>query len=128
MLDFGRDDYYGHGGTWTDIRQSTFLERLDSPDRTPPTPPTAIRVGDDPSGLVRFTWGASTDDVGPVAYRIYEDGKFVRQVATTSVLAARPGHDGALRGSRRRPRRPPQRPGRRRGSAPTPAWSTSAAA
>jgi hypothetical protein len=85
-LDSGRDDYYGHSGFWNDVQDSTFLERLDSSDRTPPTAPDGLRVGDDPSGFVRFTWGASTDDVGPVAYRIYQDGGFVRQISTTSVL------------------------------------------
>ncbi len=86
VLDSARNDYYGHAGSWTDVQDSTFLERLDSPDRTPPTTPAGLRVGDDPSGFVRFSWGASTDDVGPVAYRIYADGDFVRQIATTSVL------------------------------------------
>ena len=35
VLDSGRNDYYGHAGTWTDVQDSTFLERLDSPDRIP---------------------------------------------------------------------------------------------
>ena len=37
----------------------------------------------------------STDDVGPVAYRIYEDGQFVREVTTTTVRLA-DTHDLAL--------------------------------
>ncbi len=86
VLDSGRNDYYGHAGTWTDVQDSTFLERLDSPDRVPPTVPDGLRVGDDPSGSVRFSWRPSSDDVGPAAYRLYEDGRFVRQVAETSVL------------------------------------------
>jgi hypothetical protein len=86
VLDFGRNDYYGHGGVWSDVQDSTFLERLDSPDRTPPTLPDVVRVGDDPSGLVRFSWRPSTDDVGPVTYRVYQDRRFVREVTTTSVL------------------------------------------
>ncbi len=86
VLDVGRNDYYGHQGTWTDVQDSTFLERLDSPDRTPPSLPSGLRVGDDPAGLVRFSWLPSTDDVGPVAYRLYQDGRFVRQVTTTSAL------------------------------------------
>ncbi len=28
-LDVGRDDYYGHGGNWPDVRDSPFLVRLD---------------------------------------------------------------------------------------------------
>lgn len=86
VLDAARNDYYGHGGGWIDVQDSPFLEPLDSLDRTPPTAPAGLRVGDDPTGLVRFSWSASTDDVGPVAYRIYEDGHFLRQVSTTSVL------------------------------------------
>ena len=41
MLDGGRDDYYGHSGTWTDVQDSLFLERLDSPDRAAPSLPRA---------------------------------------------------------------------------------------
>ena len=95
VLDAGRNDYYAHSGAWTDVQDSTFLERLDSPDRTPPTTPTGLRVGDDPRGFARLSWQASTDDVGPVAYRVYEDGRFVRQVTTTSVL--RPGTTATVR-------------------------------
>jgi hypothetical protein len=90
VLDSARNDYYGHAGTWNDVQDSTFLERLDSPDRTPPTTPGELRVGDDPTGYVRFSWSASTDDVGPIAYRIYEDGDFVRQISTTSLLLPEP--------------------------------------
>ena len=86
VLDAARNDYYGHGGGWIDVQDSPFLEPLDSLDRTPPTAPAGLRVGDDPTRLVRFSWSASTDDVGPVAYRIYQDGDFLRQVSTTSVL------------------------------------------
>lgn len=92
MLDGGRDDYYGHSGSWTDIRDSLFLERLDSPDRSAPTAPAAPVVRDDPSGLVAFSWRASSDDVGPVAYRIYQDERFVREVARSAVLLI--PHDG----------------------------------
>ena len=33
VLDGGHDDYYGHSGSWPDVQDSFFLERLDSPDR-----------------------------------------------------------------------------------------------
>jgi hypothetical protein len=36
--------------------------------------------------MVRFSWRSSTDDVGPVAYRLYQASLFLRQVTTTSVL------------------------------------------
>lgn len=86
VLDAGRDDYYGHSGSWLDLRDSFFLERLDGADRTPPSRPSGLRAGADPSGLARFSWRAATDDAGPVAYRVYQDGRFLRQTTTTSVL------------------------------------------
>ena len=94
VLDAGRNDYYGHAGTWGDVQDSTFLERLDSGDRTPPTTPETLRIGDDPSGFVRISWRVSTDDVGPVAYRVYQEGRFVRQVTTTSLLLPETGATG----------------------------------
>ena len=92
VLDAGRNDYYGHLGSWADVQDSTFLERLDSPDRTPPTVPAAFRVGDAATGSVRLSWQASSDDVGPVTYRLYQDRRFVREVSTTTVLL--PDTDG----------------------------------
>jgi hypothetical protein len=85
VLDSGRDDYYGHSGAWNDVQDSLFLERLDSSDLTPPDAPQALRIGDDRNGLVRISWGASPDDVGPVSYRVYENGSFVRELAQTSM-------------------------------------------
>ena len=127
VLDSGRNDYYGHSGTWTDVQDSTFLERLDSPDRTPPTAPGGLRVGDAPTGFVRVSWQASTDDVGPVAYRLYQDGRFVREVTTTTVLLPDTDDLARLRGSRRGPGRPPERARRRAVPVRAPAWSTSRA-
>ena len=86
VLDGGRDDYYAHSGSWLDVQDSLFLERLDSPDRSAPSAPAALVVRDDTSGLVSFSWRASSDDVGPVAYRVYQDGRFVRQVSRPSAL------------------------------------------
>jgi hypothetical protein len=31
LLDFGRNDYYAHGGAWWDIRNSTWLSHLEAP-------------------------------------------------------------------------------------------------
>jgi hypothetical protein len=33
VLDVGRDDYYGHTGTWLDVQDSPFLRRLDLPQQ-----------------------------------------------------------------------------------------------
>jgi hypothetical protein len=93
VLDAGRDDYYGHSGAWTDVQDSLFLERLDSPDRSAPTTPAAPVVKDDPSGLVAFSWRASSDDVGPVVYRLYENGRFAREVTGSSALLSPPDGD-----------------------------------
>jgi hypothetical protein len=90
VLDGGRDDYYGHSGSWTDVQDSLFFERLDSPDRSAPTAPAAPIVRDDPTGLVAFSWRASSDDVGPVFYRIYQNGRFVREVSRVSALLIPP--------------------------------------
>jgi hypothetical protein len=96
VLDAGRDDYYGHGGTWSDVRNSLFLERLDSPDRTPPAAPTRLLAGGTPAGEVRLSWDASTDDVGPVTYRLYGDDTFVRSVSQTAVSFSVPPGETAL--------------------------------
>jgi hypothetical protein len=87
VLDGGRDDYYGHSGPWIDVQDSLFLERLDSPDRAAPTSPAGLTATDGPApGLVRVSWRASADDVGPVAYRVYQDGRFVASTTSTSAL------------------------------------------
>lgn len=87
VLDTARDDYYGHSGTWPNVRESRFLERLDSPDRVPPSTPGAFTATDGAAlGIVRLSWRASTDDVGPITYRVYQDGRFVASTSSTSTL------------------------------------------
>ena len=34
VLDYGRDDYYGHSGSWIDIQDSLWLHRLDVPEES----------------------------------------------------------------------------------------------
>jgi hypothetical protein len=85
VLDGGRDDYYGHSGTWTDVQDSLFLERLDSPDRTAPSLPSSLTATDGAApGIVRVSWRASTDDLGPVTYRVYQDNRFITTTTSTS--------------------------------------------
>ena len=87
VLDGGRDDYYGHSGSWTDVQDSLFLERLDSPDRAAPSPPSSLFATDAAiAGIVRFSWRASTDDVGPVGYRVYQDDRFISTTTSTSAI------------------------------------------
>jgi hypothetical protein len=85
VLDSGRDDYYGHSGLWTDVQDSLFLERLDSPDRTAPSLPASLTATDGSGpGVVRVSWRAATDDVGPITYRVYQDGRFISTTTSTS--------------------------------------------
>jgi len=86
VLDGGRDDYYGHSGPWSDVQDSLFLERLDSRDRAAPSLPASLTAtnGGAP-GIVRVSWRASTDDIGPITYRVYQDDRFV---STTTSLSA----------------------------------------
>jgi hypothetical protein len=87
VLDAGRDDYYAHPGRWPDIQDSLFLERLDSPDRAPPSLPTRLTATDGAApGLIRVSWRPSTDDVGPIAYRVYQDGRLVAVTTSMSAL------------------------------------------
>ena len=87
VLDGGRDDYYGHSGTWIDVQDSLFLERLDSPDRAAPSLPVGLTATDGGApGIVRLSWRASTDDVGPIAYRVYQDDRFISTTTSTSAI------------------------------------------
>ncbi len=87
VLDGGRDDYYGHQGSWADVQDSLFLERLDSPDRSAPSSPTGLTATDGAApGIVRLSWRPSTDDLGPITYRVYQDNRFVSSTASTSAL------------------------------------------
>ena len=87
VLDGGRDDYYGHSGTWIDVQDSLFLERLNSPDRAAPSIPSSLTATDGAGpGIVRLSWRASTDDVGPVTYRVYQDERFISTTTSTSAI------------------------------------------
>lgn len=84
-LDAGRNDYYGHGGSWFDVRSSSlFFNRLDGTDQAAPSAPvrpTATSAGT----LASFSWQPARDDVGPVSYRIYnEDGSLRDRIETSS--------------------------------------------
>ena len=69
-------------------RGSLFLERLDSPDRTAPTVPAALVVRERPRPRrsSRSRGAPSNDDVGPVTYWVYENGRFRQEVLRTSAL------------------------------------------
>lgn len=92
LLDAGHDDYYGHSGSWWDVQDSLFLERLDSPDRTAPGAVGSF-MATSAGATVTLRWGAATDDSGSVVYRVYRDGKLVAKNATPGAAdgTAQPG-------------------------------------
>lgn len=85
VLDAGRDDYYAHGGNWTDVHDSWFLVHLDKGD---PNPPTGLNRFTPTSELSRvqgfrkqrfvsvLRWSKARDP-GGVTYRVYQDGELV---------------------------------------------------
>ena len=54
--------------------QSAALATSTTPDATAPTAPTALTVGTRTLTSIRFTWAASTDNVGVAGYKIYRGG------------------------------------------------------
>ncbi len=82
LLDVGRDDYYGHSGSWWDVQDSLFLERLDSADTQPPAAPMGLTARGIPDAVL-LGWQAAADDVGPVFYEVFRDGV---QLTVTAAL------------------------------------------
>jgi hypothetical protein len=78
-LDVGRDDYYGHSGSWDDVQDSSLLYRLDqSLDPAPDiTGLTATNVG----ASVRVKWGTSSNQAG-VTYNIYDENDVYQREET----------------------------------------------
>jgi hypothetical protein len=68
-LDSGRDDYYGHSGSWWDVQDSPYLARLDSVDASPPRSPTGLTASSRGSAIT-VSWTPSTNR-DPVTYRLY---------------------------------------------------------
>lgn len=94
VLDFSRDDYYGHSGSWTDVQDSFFLERLDSPDRTPPSPISGLTVRTGRNGLTFVSWQPVRDE-SQVVYRVKLNGNLIDEL-TGTVAEASPQDRGIL--------------------------------
>ena len=89
VLDFGRDDYYAHPGSWPDVRDSILLEPFDAADRSPPTAPARPSATSLGTSAV-FSWGAS-QDASRVTYRVYDTEGNVRDLdASTSFSDSSP--------------------------------------
>ena len=75
VLDFNRDDYYGHPGSWWDVQDSLFLQRLDSADVTAPSGLGAKGVtATSVKRIVTFTWPRAKD-ASLLGYRVYTNGR-----------------------------------------------------
>ncbi|MHB1327312.1 MAG: fibronectin type III domain-containing protein, partial [Gemmatimonadales bacterium] len=53
-------------------------------DRTPPSNPTNLTATADGATAIELDWAASTDDGGPVAYRVFRDGNLVATITGAS--------------------------------------------
>jgi hypothetical protein len=73
VLDVGRDDYYGHAGSWWDVQDSPFLAHLDSADQAPPSTPGGL-TATSRGGTATVSWQPSSDDTDVAGYRVYRDG------------------------------------------------------
>ena len=81
VLDVGRNDYYGHGGSWDDVQDSRFLERLDSPGQGRPGDADAAEWPRATGPARCVSWRLASDDIGPVSYRVYRDGTSAEEVS-----------------------------------------------
>ena len=82
-LDVGRDDYYGHTGSWWDVRNSGLLYDLDV--TLPPAPAVVATATSD--GLdVTMSWDTKPEN-NNVDLRIYdEDGTFQQETQDPAVV------------------------------------------
>jgi hypothetical protein len=80
-LDVGRDDYYGHGGSWRDTQDSELLYRLDA--SLDPAPEIVNLTATSTGTLVQVNWTSAA-----VRFRVYdEDGGLFRDDASSTITA-----------------------------------------
>lgn len=75
VLDVGRDDYYGHPGSWWDTRDSLLLYHLDATG--PPPPPIGGLTVTSHGSNVEVQWSLPAADL---AFLVYAPGRRVREV------------------------------------------------
>jgi chitin-binding protein len=61
-------------------------ERAAEVDVTAPSAPLNLHSMGETASSIDLMWGASTDDVGVVGYRVYRDGQLVRSTSATRVM------------------------------------------
>ncbi len=85
QLDVGRDDYYGHSGSWWDTQDSGLLYRLDV---TLPPAPAVVATATSSGTHVDVSWVASPRYDG-LSFRIYdENGQLDDDTTDTSFAAS----------------------------------------
>lgn len=62
-------------------------------DKKRPTPPADLTIAELEHNQIDLSWGSSMDDVGVVGYNIYQDGVFLKAVASTSAFSIEVGQD-----------------------------------
>lgn len=99
QLDVGRDDYYGHAGSWWDIQDSVFLDRVGQ-TLGRPTAATGLTATNE-GGAVSLSWQPASSTNGAISYRLYRDGELVGTTDRTSVrddVAPASTHTWTIRG------------------------------
>ncbi len=71
QLDVGRDDYYGHSGSWWDVQDSLFLEQAGRTFGLPAGPANLAVTSQ--GGAVTIRWQPATSPNGAITYRVYRD-------------------------------------------------------
>lgn len=82
QLDIGRDDYYGHSGSWWDTQDSPFLEHVGQTFGRP-SGPTNLKASND-GGDVEVDWTPATSPNGAVTYRVWRDGVLLGTTSSSS--------------------------------------------
>jgi len=83
QLDVGRDDYYGHTGSWWDVRDSGLLYDLDV---TLPPAPALVATATSDGLAVTMSWDTKPEN-NDVDLRIYdEDGTFQQETQDPAIV------------------------------------------
>ena len=82
QLDVGHDDYYGHSGTWWDVRNSPFLVHVGETFGAPQA--LAGLTATSSGASVTISWQAATSPNGAVTYRVFRDGALPNETDGTS--------------------------------------------
>jgi hypothetical protein len=91
ILDVGRDDYYGHAGSWWDVQDSGLLYDLDK--SLDPAPDITGLTATSTGGVATVTWGIAPPQT-ITSYRVYDaDGRLKddAQVSTTITASSHVG-------------------------------------